>query len=81
MSHRLLYDTDTDSFHNNEDVELRAPDFGGTFAIEYLNSAEIDKFKYDAFYTTVQYFVDRGYERGKTIRAAPYDWRLAAGIV
>ena len=49
--------------------------------MEYLNSAEIDKFKYDAFYTTVQYFVDRGYQRGKTIRAAPYDWRLAAGTV
>ena len=27
----------------------------------------------------VEYFVDRGYKRGKTIRAAPYDWRLAAG--
>ena len=27
----------------------------------------------------VDYFVERGYERGKTIRAAPYDWRLAAG--
>ena len=27
----------------------------------------------------VDYFVDREYKRGKTIRAAPYDWRLAAG--
>eukprot|EP00731_Ephydatia_muelleri_P034178 Em0049g25a len=26
----------------------------------------------------VEYFVDRGYQRGKSIRAAPYDWRLAA---
>ena len=31
------------------------------------------------FHTFVQYFVDRGYVRGKTIRAAPYDWRLSAG--
>ena len=28
----------------------------------------------------VDYFVDQGYERDKTIRAAPYDWRLAAGV-
>ena len=30
-------------------------------------------------HTFVQYFVDRGYVRSKTIRAAPYDWRLSAG--
>ena len=33
------------------------------------------------FYELVQYFVDRGYERGKSIRAAPYDWRLAPGML
>eukprot|EP00731_Ephydatia_muelleri_P033295 Em0027g43a len=30
------------------------------------------------FGDTFEYFVDRGYQRGKSIRAAPYDWRLAA---
>ena len=32
------------------------------------------------FAVFVEYFVERGYERGKTILAAPYDWRLAAGM-
>ena len=46
--------------------------------MEYLNPGLIDTIQY--FHKTVDYFIDRGYKRGKTIRAAPYDWRLAAGM-
>ena len=35
----------------------------------------------DYFHTFVEYYVAKGYERGKTIRSAPYDWRLAPGII
>ncbi len=44
--------------------------------MEYLNNW-IDTIKY--FHETVDYFVDRGYVRDKSIRGAPYDWRLAPG--
>ena len=33
----------------------------------------------DYFHTFVEHYVAKGYERGKTIRSAPYDWRLAPG--
>ena len=49
--------------------------------MEYLDadlSGLIPKFPY--FNEFVEYFVNREYERGKTIRAAPYDWRLAPGV-
>ena len=46
--------------------------------MEYLNPGLIDTIEY--FHKIVDYFVDREYKRGKTIRAAPYDWRLAAGM-
>ena len=32
------------------------------------------------FHDIVANFVDKGYSRGETIRAAPFDWRFAPGI-
>ena len=29
----------------------------------------------------INYFVSQGYVSGTTIRAAPYDWRLSAGLL
>ena len=53
------------------DVEVRAKDFGQTSGVERLGGIPY----YAKF---VDYFVARGYERGRSIRAAPYDWRLDA---
>ena len=78
---RLKYDESTRSFQNNTNVEIVVPGFGDTSSVEYLTPNFIlTKFKdLKYFRRMVKYFVDRGYKRGKTIRAAPYDWRLAAG--
>ena len=51
------------------------PGFGDTNTVEFLDTPPASP----NFNTFVDYFVARGYERGNTIRAAPYDWRLAAG--
>ena len=75
--YRLKYDPRTNSFEDNDEVKIKVPGFGGTSTVEYLSTG-ILSIKY--FYTTVKYFVDRGYKRGETICAAPYDWRLAAGM-
>ncbi len=57
---------------------MLVPDFGGTNGIEHLTTGLLNLVPY--FRDTVKYFVDRGYEKGKSIRGAPYDWRLAAGL-
>ena len=51
------------------------PGFGNTSTVEFLDYSPPIPY----FNTFVDYFVARGYERGSTIRAAPYDWRLAGG--
>ena len=74
---RLQYDSSTNTYTNSTGVEVRVPGFGNTDTVEFLDN---DHSAYSAyFHTFVQHYVARGYERGKTIRAAPYDWRLASG--
>ena len=55
-------------------VTVTAPGFGSTSSVEFIGS--------DMPYMNelVDYFVQRGYVRNVNIRAAPYDWRLAAGM-
>ena len=74
---RLVYDTTTNIYRNNDGVTIRVPGFGGTETVEFTNTDNL--IRVPGFNDFVQYFVDRGYVRGETIRAAPYDWRLAAG--
>ncbi len=60
---------------NMPNVDIKVPDFGGTSSVEFLGKL------IPYLNRMVEFFVDRGYERGKDIRAAPYDWRLAAGRI
>lgn len=57
-------------------VTVTAAYFGNTSSVEVLDLQN----KYPYFKDFVEYFVDRGYVKDKSIRAAPYDWRLAPGI-
>lgn len=64
---------------NTQGVETRAPGFGNTSCIEWLDPS--------VHYPGVYFFplVDSltrllHYERGKTLRAAPYDFRYDPGI-
>ena len=76
-AHRLKYDPTTGQYSNNDGVETRVPDFGGTSSIEYLDPSTkwFDTTNY--FHAMVQHFVDKGYTRGKDIVGAPYDWRFS----
>jgi len=75
----LKYNKKYDCFENNTDVHIRPGKFGSTKGVEYLIGGPIsDSLPY--FNTMVKYFTARGYKRDKSIRAAPYDWRLASGI-
>ena len=75
--YRLEYNEFTNTYSNRTGVEMTVPDFGGTSAVECLSKYCVKIVKY--LKDMVDYFVARGYKRGVDIRAAPYDWRLAAG--
>jgi len=51
-------------------------DFGGVDGVEYINhkSSYFEPNK-PYMHELIKYFEDRGYKRGKNIRAAPYDFR------
>ena len=81
----LEYNEATNTYGNKTGTEIKVSGFGGTCKVEYLASNPVETSCTwqlpvgNYFHTFVGYFADRGYQRGKSIRAAPYDWRLAAG--
>ena len=77
---KLVYNRETRSSSNVAGVETRVPGWGQTHSVEYLDpswSAWLLGDVGNYLHHLVQYFVDLGYRRGDTIRAAPFDFRLA----
>ena len=77
---KLVYNRDTRTSSNVPGVVTRVPGWGQTDSVEYLDpswSAWLLGDVGNYMHTLVQYFVQLGYRRGDTIRAAPYDFRLA----
>ena len=74
---RLKYEPTTGEYVNNHGVETRVPDFGGTSSIEYMDPDTKFIETTDYFHDMIQWFVDKGYTRGKDIVGAPYDWRYS----
>ena len=61
---------------------MTVPGFGDTRTVECLMNDSVmceKNVSIQYFNHFVDYFVAKGYQRGVSIRAAPYDWRLAAG--
>ena len=78
MAHRLNYDRRTGQFSStSSSITVSVPGFGDTYTVERLSGGLITFPYFDGF---VDYFVERGYKKGKSIRAAPYDWRLGPGM-
>ncbi len=74
---KLLYDSSTDTFRNNDGVETRVPCYGDVCGFEYLDKSI--KFGDSAyFHDLIDAFVSAGYTRGKDLVGAPYDFRYAA---
>ena len=63
-------------YFNCMGVQIRAPGFGDTSSVEYL-----DPYNYliPYFHHFVKFFSNYGYVKGVSLRAAPYDWRLTPG--
>ncbi len=76
-NNRLKYEPTTGEYVNNKGVETRIPDFGGTSSIEYMDPDTKFIEKTDYFHDMIEWFVKKGYTRGKDIVGAPYDWRYS----
>jgi len=78
---QLHFDPKTGKNCNTVGVKTRVPGWGTTDSVEYLDpswSAWVLKDCGNYAATLVKHFVDHwGYVRGKSIRAAPYDFRFA----
>ncbi|KAI6652775.1 Group XV phospholipase A2-like [Oopsacas minuta] len=70
----LRFDRNTGIFSNASHIEIRAPGFGNTSTIEYIDTDRVIG-KY--FYGLIESLRKEGYVRGVNIHGAPYDWRLA----
>ncbi|XP_053487270.1 phosphatidylcholine-sterol acyltransferase [Ictalurus furcatus] len=70
---RIVYNRTTRRTSNSPGVEVRVPGFGQTYTIEFLDNNNLAGY----FHTMVEHLVSIGYVRNKTVRAAPYDWRIA----
>lgn len=75
--YRLVFNATGNKYRDRDGVTVQAPGFGGTETVQFLNTDNAIHIPY--FNSFVDYFENRGYVSGVSIRAAPYDWRLAAG--
>lgn len=72
---RLLYDNVTRTTRNAPGVETRIPGFGNSSTVEWLDPSMRSPTGY--FKDIVTAMIPLGYERGVTVRGAPYDFRKA----
>ncbi|XP_068689438.1 lysosomal phospholipase A and acyltransferase-like [Montipora foliosa] len=68
---KLVFDKNTNKVKNAPGVDIRVPGFGDTNTIEHLDQNGLVMY----FAPLVTRLVSWGYERGVTVRAAPYDYR------
>ena len=74
---KLKYDVKTRKTFDNDGVETRVPGFGDPMRVEYLDPSQNSHSIY--FAKIAEKLVkDLGYERGKDLHGAPYDFRKAA---
>ncbi|XP_074644583.1 lysosomal phospholipase A and acyltransferase-like [Tubulanus polymorphus] len=73
---RLVYDNKTRATFNSPGVETRINGFGNTSGVEYLDESQLSITTY--FHEIVVEMVKWGYVRGRSVRAAPFDFRRSA---
>lgn len=72
---RLIYDNETRTTSNSPGVQTRVPNFGDPDPVEWIDPSHASPGGY--FKDIGNALVALGYQRNKTIRGAPYDFRKA----
>ena len=78
---RLVYNPATNDYSNTPGVDIRVPGFGDTITVATTATDGSTAGTFPYMNKLINYFVSQGYVSGTTIRAAPYDWRLSAGLL
>lgn len=74
---RLVYDKRAKRSRSPDGVKIRVPGWGDPSVVEHLDPEKVGTFGYH-LNDLVDYLVFRlGYVRGKSLLAAPYDFRKA----
>lgn len=71
----LIYDGTTDAYSNFPGVELRPVNFGGLGGINVLDPGVSETDQFNKISSTLSQRL--GYQEGRNLHGAPYDWRLA----
>lgn len=74
---RMTYDPESRTTSNSPGVDIRVPGWSSTDTMEWIDTTYIvQNYDYGAYYTyIVNALVDKGYQRGKHLFGAPYDFR------
>ncbi|XP_070574884.1 lysosomal phospholipase A and acyltransferase-like [Ptychodera flava] len=72
---KLIYDNVTRTTADMPGVSVAIPDWGNTSSVEWLDPSKVSYGSY--FAPLVDKMVALGYERGVSVRGAPYDFRKA----
>ncbi|KAL7712224.1 1-O-acylceramide synthase [Entamoeba marina] len=72
---QCVYNSTSGLMNNVEGVQIRAPDFGSTYAVDYICPTIILKQFSKAFHEIIKGLESVGYKDGYDLLGAPYDWR------
>lgn len=74
---QATYNETTQQFNNQPGVKIRPKDFGGLEGVDKLDHFDDPFGLTDYFMPIIDALAGIGYEGGKTMFGAPYDWRLS----
>jgi len=72
---KCVYNESTHLMNNIEGVTIVPPDFGSTYAVDYICPTIIAKQFSKAFHEIIKGLENIGYKDGYDLLGAPYDWR------
>lgn len=72
-----FYNNETGKVENRPGVDISVHDFGGDESVQYVDGGIFGFQFFDTYASMLQYFKAHGYEIGRNLFVAPYDWRLA----
>lgn len=71
------FNNETGKVSNKKGVDITVHDFGGEESVQYVDGGFLGFQFFDTYASMLDYYKSNGYEIGRNLFTAPYDWRLA----